>query len=166
MFHRAFTPSCLCSTVPLLHHVYVPPCLYSTLTMFHRAFTPPCLCSTVPLLHPVYVPLCLYSTLSMFHRAFTPPSPQWGAADAEIKVSSGENTELKRSPFNAWSRSVYSHTCYAYCQEFLPCLFLPFRFIHLHFFQNPSRYFFSPVLAVANTGSCVGPQSKISHLAE
>ena len=25
-------------------------------------------------------------------------SPQWGAADAEIKVPSGENTELKRSP--------------------------------------------------------------------
>ena len=36
---------------------------------------------------------------------------QWGAADAEIKVPSGENTELKRSPFKAWSRSVYSHTC-------------------------------------------------------
>ena len=25
-------------------------------------------------------------------------TPQWGAADAEIKVPSGENTELKRSP--------------------------------------------------------------------
>ena len=24
---------------------------------------------------------------------------QWGAADAEMKVPSGENTELKRSPF-------------------------------------------------------------------
>ena len=46
---------------------------------------------------------------------------QWGAADAEIKVPSDENTELKRSPFKAWSRSVYSHTCYAYCQGFLPC---------------------------------------------
>ena len=72
-------------------------------------------------------------------------SPQWGAADAEIKVPSGENTELKRSPFEAWSRSVYSHTCYAYCQECLPCLFLPFQSIHLHFFQNLSRNF-----------SCVG----------
>ncbi|WP_419637997.1 hypothetical protein, partial [Thiolapillus sp.] len=71
--------------------------------------------------------------------------PQWGAADAEIKVPSGENTELKRSPFHAWSRSVYSHTCYAYCQGFLPCLFLPFLSIHLHFFQNLSRFF--PVLA-------------------
>ena len=25
-------------------------------------------------------------------------TPQWGAADAEIKVPSGENIELKRSP--------------------------------------------------------------------
>ena len=29
--------------------------------------------------------------------------PQWGAVDSEIKVPSGENTELKRSPFIAWS---------------------------------------------------------------
>ena len=28
-------------------------------------------------------------------------TPQWGAADAEIKVPSGENTELKCSPFKA-----------------------------------------------------------------
>ena len=75
--------------------------------------------------------------------------PQWGAADAEIKVPSSENTELKRSPFKAWSRSVYSHACYAYCQGFLSCLFLHFQSIHLHFFQNLSRFF--PVLAVANT---------------
>ena len=65
-----------------------------------------------------------------------------GAADAEIKVPSGENTELKRSPFKAWSRSVYSHTCYAYCQGFLPRLFLPFRTFHLHFFKNFSQFFF------------------------
>ena len=87
--------------------------------------------------------------------------PQWGAVDAEIKVPSGENTELKRSPFKVWSRSVYNHTCYAYCQEFLPRLFLPSRSIHLHFFQNLSQFF--PVLAVANTRSCVGPQNKIGH---
>ena len=70
------------------------------------------------------------------------PPPQWGAADAEIKVPSGENTELKRSPFKAWSRSVYSHTCHAYCQEFLPYLFLPIRSIHLHFFPKTSPDFF------------------------
>ena len=74
-----------------------------------------------------------------------PSAPQWGAADAEIKVPSGENTELKRSPFQAWSRSVYSHICYAYCQGVLPYLFLPFQSIHLHFFQNLSHFF--PVLA-------------------
>ena len=33
--------------------------------------------------------------------AFSSPHvPQWGAADAEIKVPSGENTELKRSFFS------------------------------------------------------------------
>ena len=85
-------------------------------------------------------------------------SPQWGDADAEIKVPSNENTELKCSPFKAWSKSVHSHTCYTYCQEFLPCLFLPFQSIHLHFFQSLSRFFLA--MDVANTGSCVGPQNK------
>ena len=64
-------------------------------------------------------------------------------------------TELKRSPFKAWSRSVYSRICYAYCQEFLSCWFLSFQSIHLHFFQNLSRFF--PALDVVNTASCVGP---------
>ena len=86
---------------------------------------------------------------------------QWAAADAEIKVQSVENTELKGSPFKTWSRSVYSHTCYAYCQGFLPCLFLPFRSIYLHFPKISPSFF--PVLAVANTASCVGPQNKIGH---
>ena len=53
------------------------------------------------------------------HAGFVPP--QCTAVDAEIKVPSGENTELKRSPFKTWSRSVYNRTCYAYCQGFLPC---------------------------------------------
>ena len=48
--------------------------------------------------------------------------PQWGAADAEIKVPSVENTELEGSPFKACGRSVCSHTCHAYSQGF--CLFL------------------------------------------
>ena len=46
--------------------------------------------------------------------------PQWGAADAEIKVPSNENTEFEGSPFKAWSRSVHCHACCAYCQGFLP----------------------------------------------
>ena len=75
-------------------------------------------------------------------------APQWGAVDAEIKVPSGENTELKLSPFKAWSKSVYSHACYAYCQGFLPCLFPPFKSIHPHF---PKPLPICPVLAVTNT---------------
>ena len=78
-----------------------------------------------------------------------PRVPQWGAADAEIKVPSGENTELKRSPFKAWSRSVYSHTCYAYCQGFLPCLFYPSGPFTCIFSKTYPKFF--PVLAVANT---------------
>ena len=42
---------------------------------------------------------------------FGAKTPRWGAANAEIKVPSGENTELKRCPFEAWGRSVYRHTC-------------------------------------------------------
>ena len=62
----------------------------------------------------------------VFNNCFPCSTLQWGAADAEIKVPSGENIELKRSLFKAWSKSVYSHTCYAYCQGFLSCLFLHF----------------------------------------
>ena len=44
----------------------------------------------------------------MLHsRACFGATPQWGAVDAGIEVPSGENTELKCSPFKAWSRSVY-----------------------------------------------------------
>ena len=88
-----------------------------------------------------------------------------GAADAEIIVPSVENTELKGSPFKAWSRSVSSHICYAYYQGVLPCLFLPFWSIHLHSFPPKPLPIFFPVLAVANTGSCVGPQNKKGHRA-
>ena len=93
---------------------------------------------------PVWVNVARYSSsspLSTFSSCCTTTwmislvrTPQLGAADAEIKVVSGENTELKGSLFKAWSRSVRSHTCYTYCQGVLPCLFLPFQTIHLHFF--------------------------------
>ena len=88
-------------------------------------------------------------------------TPQWEAADAEMKVLSGESTELKRSPIKAWSRSVSSHTCYAYYQEFSPRFFLPFQSIHLHFFQNLSRFFLCWLCLTH--GSSVGPQNKIGH---
>ena len=87
--------------------------------------------------------------------SFCTLTPQLRAEDAEIKVPSGENTELKRSPFKAWSSSVYSHTCCAYCQRFLACLFLLFRSVHLHYFQNLSRVFLCWLWLTH--GSCVGP---------
>ena len=44
---------------------------------------------------------------SIYDFETSPEDPlQWRAADAEIKVPSGEKTELKRSPFEAWSRST------------------------------------------------------------
>ena len=46
--------------------------------------------------------------LSMPVFNLSPTRPQWGAADAEIKVLSAENPEHMRSPFKAWSRSVSS----------------------------------------------------------
>ena len=57
----------------------------------------------------VAVSLLLLSRPAFIHIS----SPQWGAADAEIKVLSGGNTKLKCSPFKA-----------SYRQVFLPCFFL------------------------------------------
>ena len=65
----------------------------------------------------------------------------WGAAKSEIEVPSAENTELKGSPFKTWSRLVYSHTCYAYFQGFLPCLFLLSCTFTCIFFPNLFHFF-------------------------
>ena len=50
-----------------------------------------------------------------------------GAADAEIKVPAGENTEFKRSPCKAWSRSVYSaiHATLTAARDFFLVNFYP-----------------------------------------
>ena len=45
--------------------------------------------------------MCLLFTDICCLWAISGHTPQWEAADAEIKVPSGENTELKRSPFKA-----------------------------------------------------------------
>ena len=95
--------------------------------------------------------LCVYESLLQ-------PFPQWGAADAEIKAPSGENTELNRSPFQAWSRSVYSQTCYARefsLQEMPGCSSLLISTLPVHspaFIPKPLPIF-----------SRVGLQNKIGH---
>ena len=63
--------SYLCSTVPMFHRAYDPPCLCSTVAMFHRAYVPPCLCSTVSLFHRVFVPPCTKKLYA--HRLYVPP---------------------------------------------------------------------------------------------
>ena len=80
--------------------------------------------------------------------------------DRTLSYSSHVNY-LKTKYFKAWSRSVYSRACYAYCQGFLPCLFLHFWSIHLHFFQNSSLFFLCWLWLTH--GSCVGLQNKIGH---
>ena len=109
---------------------------------------------TFPAFWTFAVTLTLNAVIPFFYRTLRlmmEYSPQWGAADTEIKIPPGENTKLKRSPFQAWSRSVYSHTCYAYCQGVLPCLFHP---------SSPFTCIFSKPLPIF---SCVGLQNKIGH---
>ena len=68
--------------------------------------------------------------------------PQWGAADTVIKVPSVDNTHLKGSPFKARNRSVYSQTCYAYCQGFLSFLLISTLPVHSPaFFPKPLPIF-------------------------
>ena len=81
----------------------------------------------------------------------------------ECKIQSNfTNAELKGFLFKAWSRSLFSQACYACCQEFLPCSFLPSPSIHLHFFSKTLPKFF-PVLAVANASSSLDLQNNIGH---
>ena len=88
--------------------------------------------------------------------------PQLGAADAEINVPSGENTELKRSPFKAWSRSVLAVHATLTARDFFLAYFYPSGpFSCIVSKTSPDFFFF--LLALANTGSCVDPQNKIGH---
>ena len=90
-------------------------------------------------------------------------SPQWGTAVAEIKVPSGENTGLKRSPFQPGAGPYIAMHATVTDRDFFFANFYhsgPFNCI---FFQNLTPVF--PVLAVAETGSCVDPQNKTGHLA-
>ena len=106
--------------------------------------------------------LCKLSHNNFWFRSYSLPR-SGEPRTQKLKSHQMRTQSLKVSPFKSWSRSVYCHACYAYCQEFLPCLFLPFRSIHLHFFQNLSQVFL--LLAAANSGSSVGQQNKIGRRA-
>ena len=87
-------------------------------------------------------------------------APQWGAAHAEIKVLSDENTQLKGSPLTGVGQYIAMHATRT-ARDFFLANFYPSGPFTRIFSQNVSRVF--PVLAVANTGFCVGPQNKIGH---
>ena len=110
--------------------------------VFSKLSSPPC-----PSLSSSHVssPPPSSSPISCSSLSVSPPPTQCRAVDAEIKVPSGESTELKCSPFKSWSRSVNIHTCYAYCQGFLPSLFLPSR---------PFTCIFSKPLPIFSCAGC------------
>ena len=70
---------------------------------------------------------------------------------------------VKVFPLKIGSRSVYCHACYANCRESFLANFYPSGPFTRIFPKNLSQVF--PVLAVAHTGSCVGPQNKIGYSA-
>ena len=59
----------------------------------------------------------------------------------KLKTHLLRDQSSKVLPLKTCSRSVLSHACYAYCRGFLPCLFLPSRSVHLHFFQISPKFF-------------------------
>ena len=83
-------------------------CFVTPLVIFHSV-----LCDAIVHIYSVYCDAIIhvYSVLCdaiVVVYSVLCDAPQWVAADAEVKVPSGENTDLKRSPFNASSRSEYS----------------------------------------------------------
>ena len=90
-------------------------------------------------------------------------SALWGAADAEIKVPSDENIEIKHSLLKPGVGQYIAIHATLTIRELFLAYFYPFGpFICI--FSRTSPDFF-PVLAMFKTGSCVGPQNKIDHLA-
>ena len=90
-----------------------------------------------------------------------PPPMQWDTADAEIKDPYGGKPELKGSLLSLDRAGPYI-AMHATTTAKDSSLLISTLLVHSPlFYPNHSRAF--PVLAVANTGSYVGPQNKIGH---
>ena len=76
----------------------------------------------------------------------------------EIKVSSGENTELKGYPSGV-GQYIAVHAALT-ARDFFLISTCP---VHSPAFFSKTSPDFFPVSAVANTGCCVGPQDEIGH---
>ena len=102
------------------------------------------------------------SRCNVVAAAVVPPPRSGELRTQKVKSHLVRTQSLNVLPLMPWSRSVYSYTCYAYCQGFFFlayfCTSGPFTCI---FFKTSPDFF--PVLAVANTSSCVGPQNKPGH---
>ena len=84
--------------------------------------------------------------LLLFLSCLFLPTPQWGAVDAEIKVPSGENTELKRSPLKPGSGQYIAIHATLTARDFFLAYFYPSGpFICI--LSKPSPNFFVPVQA-------------------
>ena len=83
---------------------------------------------------------------------------QLGAWDAEISPICWEH-RAERFSFKAWSRSVYSHTIMPRLLPGISSLLISTLPAHSPVFSHNLSGFF-PVLAVANTGTCVACRIK------
>ena len=92
----------------------------------------------------------------------TVPVPRSGELRTQKLKFKLVRTQLKRSPFKPGvGQYIAMHATLTARYLFLPRLFLPFWSIHLHSFQNLSRFFLCWLWLTH--GVCVGPQNKLSH---
>ena len=69
-------------------------------------------------------------------------TPQWRAVDTEIKIPSGENTELKRSPFKPGVGQYIAIHATLTSRDFFLAYFYPSG-LFTCIFSKTSPYFFS-----------------------
>ena len=95
--------SLIICTPTLSYHMYpTSPWLYVPTLPYHMHQLSLIICTPTLPYHMYKLSLTICTTTLPYHMY----PPWWGAAGAEIKVPSGENKELKRSPFKAESKSV------------------------------------------------------------
>ena len=68
-------------------------------------------------------------------------APQWGAADEEIEFPSGENTELKRSPFKAGVGQYIAINATLTARDFSFVYFYPSGQFTCIFFKTSPEFF-------------------------
>ena len=99
----------------------------------------------------------------------------WGTADAEINVSFSPSSLLKapelekKNPYEAWSRSEYSHARFAHYQTFLTCFNLylpgPFTFILFSLFlPKLSRFLFNFVISAKRVAEWTRGINQVTRL--